>query len=130
MTERREGHWRWHAEPDLPMPVPDAEWPGRDAFLALLPRVEAAARQQHYKGFSTCRICECVNGSSSYTLGGWEWPSGFMHYLKEHGVRPSAAFEAFVLDRGPRLPSADHKPAMSRRLPAFPPRGSNPRRPR
>lgn len=27
----------------------------------------------------------------------WEWPSGFEHYVREHNVRPSWAFQSFIL---------------------------------
>ena len=125
---RKEGHWRWAMEPNLPMPEPDADWPGRDAFLPLLHRLEDAARETHFKGFSTCRLCGRVNGSSSFTLDGWEWPSGFAHYLEDHGVRPTADFEAFVLARAPSLGDAASKGPAPHRLPSFPPRGPAARR--
>jgi hypothetical protein len=118
--DRIEGHWRWHAAPDLPMPVTDVDWPGRADFLTKLATVEAAARQRHMKGSSTCRVCGETNGSSSFTFGGWEWPDGFVHYLRDHGVRPTADFEAFVtgFDTGPLPKGAQTLP--HRRPPSFP----------
>jgi hypothetical protein len=29
----------------------------------------------------------------------WEWPEGFRHYVADHCVRPSVAFEHFVRER-------------------------------
>lgn len=92
----REGFWRSDAEPDLPMPVTDVDWPERDRFLWRLEQLERQAKTTAYRGFSRCRVCGHPNGSATLSLGAWEWPSGYMHYLREHGVRPSASFEHFV----------------------------------
>jgi hypothetical protein len=51
-----------------------------------------------YKGFSHCRICGNANGSQTFILDGFSWPSGYLHYLSEHFVRPDPAFEQFVKD--------------------------------
>ncbi len=32
-----------------------------------------------------------------FGLAQWEWPAGFRHYVEDHRVRPSAAFEEFIL---------------------------------
>lgn len=96
MEDRVEGYWKGRVTPDLPMPIPDIAWAGRDAFLTRLDAVERIAPERHTKGFSLCRLCGEANGSSEYRMGGWRWPEGLRHYLADHGVRPSADFEAFV----------------------------------
>lgn len=93
----REGFWRSAAEPDLPMPTVDAQWRDRNAFISRLVVLQRRARSTAYKGSAPCRLCDRRrNGSETFSLLGWEWPSGYLHYLTDHGVRPSAAFEAFV----------------------------------
>lgn len=99
----REGFWRSEAEPDLPEPVVDMEWADRDRFIERLGQLEAQAKSVSFRGFSTCRICGCRNGSKTLKLGAWEWPSGYMHYVREHGVRPSPSFEMFVNDAFVRI---------------------------
>jgi len=96
-----EGHWRAsRGDPsELPWPDPEPTWDGRAAFLAALERAEAAAERVAYRGFSLCRICGCTNGSAALRLDEWEWPAGYKHYVVDHDVRPSVAFEAFVLGR-------------------------------
>ncbi len=94
---RIEGYWRNGDEPQLPMPVPDVDWPGRTEFLSRLGAMEARSRTTHYKGWSNCRLCGKMNGSKEYSLGQWSWPEGLAHYLRDHGVRPTPDFEAFVL---------------------------------
>lgn len=44
------------------------------------------------RGFSTCRICGCPNGTSELTDGVFIWPDGLSHYLKEHQVRLPSYF--------------------------------------
>ncbi len=93
----REGFWRSAAEPHLPMPSVDAAWRDRNAFISRLVALQRRARSIAYKGSAPCRLCDRRrNGSETFRLLGWEWPSGYLHYLTDHGVRPSAAFEAFV----------------------------------
>lgn len=93
-----EGHWRssFQSDEDLPWPRPGAKWSQRAAFLEALDRVESEAERISHRGFSPCRICGCKNGSQSFRLDVWEWPSGFRHYVADHEVRPSAAFDLFV----------------------------------
>jgi hypothetical protein len=97
VSAMREGFWRSAAEPHLPMPTVDAEWHDRNTFISRLVALQRRARSTAYKGSAPCRLCDRRrNGSETFSLLGWEWPSGYLHYLTDHGVRPSAAFEAFV----------------------------------
>jgi|SRR5882724_3178762 len=95
---RYEGFWRSsiHSDVNLPWPQPEANWPERAAFLEMLDRAETEAQRVSYRGFSYCRVCACKNGSQSFQLDVWEWPSGFRHYMAEHGVRANREFELFI----------------------------------
>jgi len=95
---RYEGFWRSSLEADenLPWPQPEQKWHQRAAFLGMLDRAETDAQIVSYRGYSHCRICRCSNGSQSFRLDIWEWPSGFRHYVAEHEVCPSPEFEAFI----------------------------------
>lgn len=108
-SPRYEGFWRSSSEADenLPWPVPDATWVQRDAFLDLLGRAEADAQGVAYRGFSSCRLCGCRNGSRSFQLDDWEWPEGFRHYIVDHQVRPSSEFQTFVSRWAQMNPRAD-----------------------
>jgi len=95
---QREGFWFSQQEPWLPMPVESHEkWPGQHIFLEKLANLEATLTPMHYKGPSRCRICGCSNGSSEYELSVWRWPQGLGHYIEKHNVRPSLAFQEFVM---------------------------------
>jgi hypothetical protein len=93
----REGFWTSEEEPDLPMPEAGEEWPGQENFLSALCLVEDKLEPILTKGFSVCRICTKLNGSMEYELKGWRWPSGYLHYLLDHHVKPSSAFVDFIL---------------------------------
>jgi hypothetical protein len=94
-----EGFWRASSNEssDLPWPEPEENWSSRTEFLFSLDGAEAIAERVSYRGISRCRICQCLNGSQSLRLKEWEWPAGFKHYVAEHSVRPSIAFEGFIL---------------------------------
>jgi len=95
-----EGHWRQSIDEDSewPWPTPDPDWPGRGVFLERLARIESSAYRVIYRGISRCRVCGESNGHEAFRLRRWEWPAGFRHYVTEHGVRPSADFEALLAD--------------------------------
>lgn len=92
----REGFWHSKHEPHLPKPrVCVDAWPSEN-FVANLKEIEKKAVSKSYRGFSTCRVCGTSNGSREFVHSGWTWPSGFRHYVEEHGVRPSLAFEEMI----------------------------------
>lgn len=94
----REGFWKEGEDSALPMPRARARsWRGQGAFLTCLETAEIDAHAVHYRGWSTCRICGAHNGSSEFRLGNWVWPSGFRHYVEVHNVRPSLAFQEFII---------------------------------
>ena len=102
---RREGFWRSASEPDLPMPVAkETPWVGKDRFLHQLDIVEAELKSKNkmecYRGWSNCRLCNCMNGSAEYNNGKWCWPAGYRHYIEQHNVKPSKEFSVFILTYG------------------------------
>jgi len=103
----REGFWGHKEGEALPMPIPNKDtWTGQTDFLAKLDYLQRRIREQSviglvlaYRGMSTCRCCNESNGTETFQFNGWEWPSGFMHYVAEHNVRPSLAFQEMVLGK-------------------------------
>jgi len=93
----REGFWRSTYEQELPMPVAcDDPWAGQDVFIDQLEAVEASSETISYRGWSTCRICGCSNGSREYQAPGATWPEGLKHYITDHNVVPSQAFVDYI----------------------------------
>lgn len=102
-----EGYWRNPADERTniyPMVRERVKaWKGRRDFIDALLRVEASKLvvEQHYKGSSKCRCCGAKNSSAEFELRLasnvlWTWPSGFMHYVVEHNVRPSLGFQMMI----------------------------------
>ena len=92
------GYWRGPramayasgGDSDLPDPRDyiDESW---DPTLReqIVERLSLGAAYARWMGYSSCRICGCLNGTKCFTLDGtWVWPEGFSHYVEEHGVRP------------------------------------------
>lgn len=95
---RLEGFWWSKEEQGFPVPQPyNGPWSAKPLFLEALEKVESKAQSKSFKGWSKCRLCSKSNGSESFIYKGWEWPSGYRHYIEVHGVRPSVAFEQFIL---------------------------------
>jgi hypothetical protein len=96
----REGFYYSKAQPNLPMPVARAKkWPGQDAFVAKLKKVQGRGTPGRTKGLAPCRICKKGNGSGTYSKGKWSWPEGFIHYVVDHNVKPKQAFIDFIMNR-------------------------------
>lgn len=94
----REGFWYSKYEPLLPKPVANEKaWKGKREFVNGLKTMQSKLNPQRFKGSSKCRICGCINGSTEFVYHGWRWPSGLLHYVEEHNVRPSLAFQELVV---------------------------------
>lgn len=83
-------------EPNLP-PIPMQCVPEYEEELASF--VESFIRLQEnvdyvsYRGSSICRRCGSLNGSRTHTITldngkSYAWPSGYLHYLKDHKCVP------------------------------------------
>ena len=100
MTIQREGFWKEDKESQLPIPrAAEKPWNGKKEFLKALKKVEAVSKGNVYKGYSTCRCCGERNGNGEYRKDTWLWPEGFLHYIQQHNVRPSLAFQEFILGK-------------------------------
>lgn len=56
-----------------------------------------------YKGDSYCRVCGQSNGSDEYTRTVrkivFVYPSGFVHYIVQHGIKPDQLLIDFIMNR-------------------------------
>jgi hypothetical protein len=61
------------------------------------------------------------NGTREYTDGMWFWPEGFVHYVRDHGVRPRREFVTWALahheEASTRPPQDLRRPARGRARP-------------
>ena len=112
---KKVGFWHNRHEPTLPMPENcSGEWEGGTDLRAVLTMLQLRMSNSNgyglsprekiplgevrqFKGFSICRLCGCDVGAKEFTLGGFTWPEGYMHYLGEpHYVRPDPEFKQFL----------------------------------
>jgi hypothetical protein len=54
-------------------------------------------QMKHYFGISMCRICNKPNGCSEYSIDGFVWPSGYIHYLQNHNVMCEPIFKNYLI---------------------------------
>jgi hypothetical protein len=75
----------------------------------------SAERVICFRGWSTCRICRCKNGTQEFVSTHFTWPEGYLHYIRDHSLRPPAEFVEFVFRRcaelGVAVPDTDDDPA-------------------
>lgn len=55
----------------------------------LIEYLSSEEKIEHYKGWSTCRICGKNNGSTDMQKDEYIYPEGLIHYVSVHNVVPS-----------------------------------------
>ena len=70
----------------------DPNWDDLDTIEVVVAHLKNGDECNAYKGSSTCRVCGETNGSRELTDGTYVWPSGFLHYVLEHAVKPPKHF--------------------------------------
>ncbi len=73
-----------------PIPCKDSLWLSelKRPFVERILLLQKKAKGRCYKGWSECRLCGKMNGSKEYYFKDLIWPSGYLHYIQEHDVRP------------------------------------------
>ena len=108
-TLRLIGYWgkgRWASWPD-PHNFVDTDWDPveRAAVLNYLRGGRQFALGGALQaGFSTCRICDEIDGTKEFTDGAYVWPEGLTHYVAVHDVRLPEEFVAHVLAQDDAVP--------------------------
>ena len=87
------GFWYSTYEPDLPKPQEYIDWKWDPHERILIANwLKAGQVVASYRGMSTCRVCNIHNGHQDITDGTYVWPSGYVHYIESHGVKPPQEF--------------------------------------
>ena len=68
----------------------------KSGIVSAIRKTQMIAEENGYRGWSTCRICGCHNGSTEFTHEDVLWPSGFIHYVEVHDVCPDDWFLEFI----------------------------------
>jgi hypothetical protein len=81
------GFWYSETEPFYPKPVANKSTFSKEELEDI---EKYLTSEEHYvtqyKGFSLCRICNKMNGTKSLSDGKFIWPSGYIHYIREHKI--------------------------------------------
>lgn len=85
------GHLTTYADLPKAHDFIDPTWSKAERELVIA-HLESGDEAERYRGFSMCRICGCMNGSSELTDGTYLWPSGLTHYVEEHDLKPPQDF--------------------------------------
>jgi hypothetical protein len=101
---KRWGGFKPASKFDLPDPKDyvDESWSGfeREVVIAYLKNGQP---WEQWFGFSWCRFgCDVDHvelGCEDLTDGVYVWPSGFVHYVQKHGVKPVQEFLDHVMRR-------------------------------
>lgn len=93
------GYWRQKENSNEPLPWPSSnirhlpDDTKHKIILYLTNGKEYAA----WMGFSMCRLCGCINGTTCRTDGKFVWPEGYAHYIDKHDVAVDPELLAHIL---------------------------------
>lgn len=125
-----EGYWRRNELPsdvasddaDLPFPVVCTHVTDEhNEFVKTLELIQSTyyaldISRDGFLGYSCCRLCGKQNGSEEYELklqngDVLRWPSGLLHYYRDHHVAPSKEFVTIL-----QLLSDDYKEKIDKEI--------------
>lgn len=93
------GFWFSENNPEFPTPIKNSDGLDERTRSLIVKYLESGNTVARYKGYSTCRICQCTNGSKEISDEKYIWPSGLSHYVKEHHVKLPEEFIKNILER-------------------------------
>ncbi len=96
---KKVGFWWSENEPTLPKVESfiDQDWNPQEREIVQRYLDIRGQPINQCRGTSKCRICGVSNGSKDMSDGHYIWPSGLIHYLMMHQVKPADDFIAHVL---------------------------------
>lgn len=104
------GYW---SEDCNPQDFVDPSW-DKNQRNAILVHLNNGKSLYRWRGISRCRFCNQRNGSQCMTDGTYVWPSGFAHYISEHGVKPALEFIQHII---PALPKMETQETPQKNIP-------------
>jgi hypothetical protein len=99
-TTYYEGYWFSGLSANTNYPIPVIGEKNSEEFLSALERYMKNNESISYFGSSECRLCQIANGGSEYSIdyldGKIFFPSGLLHYYRDHSVNPSREFAEVI----------------------------------
>jgi len=75
---------RARADADFALPIPQPGTLDPESAERLASWLEAGREVTAYRGSARCRICGTLNGAADLERDGYRYPSGLVHYVREH----------------------------------------------
>jgi hypothetical protein len=94
---KRIGYWRQSIESNEDLPWPTIRKLPQETKNKVLSFLGKGKVIDMWKGYSNCRICDKMNGSTCLQNKGFIYPEGYAHYIKDHNVMPDAELLAEIL---------------------------------
>ena len=98
----RIGYWKGKHVTDKNLPNPndyiDLSWNGKEKENTIK-FLKGGKVKDAWMGSSDCRICGKANGSECLIRDKFIYPSGYVHYIEEHGVKPPKELICYVMGR-------------------------------
>ena len=95
----------WSTEDKIYYGNPVQNWNGwndKELYNKFVEKLSAKlkkSREDHYKGYSECRICGGNNGCGEYNIEDkYLVPSGYMHYITKHKIQPHKWFLEYIIN--------------------------------
>lgn len=92
----------WFSKNDIELPFPrinSCNLSEKDKFKVIKFLNDSDHKKAGTFGYSQCRICGIINGSSDIYDDIFEWPEGLSHYVLEHNVGLPKEFVDYVLNK-------------------------------
>lgn len=93
------GYWYSKQEPHLPVPHENTDNLTQMEREFVCDYLRSRPIKNYFKGFSLCRICKGINGSTDRSDGTYIWPSGLIHYVRKHHVALPEEFVRKILTK-------------------------------
>ena len=96
--QKQIGYWRQKKDSNefLPWPEESGRLP-RESKQRVAEYLMKGKEHAAWMGFSTCRICGKLNGTTCLTDGEFVYPEGYAHYILDHNVTPDLDLLSKVL---------------------------------
>lgn len=104
--QKKIGYWRYTKDSTDTRPWPEENsWKDSEENKLLVIQflnqcnnpTNKSVGQISYKGFSSCRICNKINGTLDIFDEKYCWPNGLVHYVKIHNVDLPKEFVDYII---------------------------------
>lgn len=112
-----EGFWGTSGDVSAKLKENAKPWKEQQQFMKMLQAVQDTLTIHRYRGLAICEHCKQQLTSGDYTLHGWKWNAGLMHYVDRHNYKPSKEFRRFIAEEAGKIVDLIVKAKKSKKAP-------------